>query len=252
MDPQQEKTKARSKNYSQEEINTLVDLVQENKFRLFGSFSESLTFEEKASHWDHIASDLTSQYGVHRSRDDVTKKWSNLLCKHKPLIADKIKSISKTGGGPADAELTPLAEKIHNIRGTETFEGISCGIDVSPESQSSQLSDQMLISPSVPFDGELPAVSRKIQHPQLVTSIEIDDTKRILIAKEDEKLVLLREIKENLVSIGNVVQLLPEMVQNQTTIINLLAQQSFPFVAPTRFPTNFPLVMYHNPQSLII
>ena len=243
MDSQQEKTKARSKNYSQEEINTLVDLVHENKSRLFGSSSASLTFEEKASLWNQIASGLTTQHGVHRSRDDVTKKWSNLLCKHKPLIADKIKSIRKTGGGPADAELTPLEEKIHSIRGTETFEGISCGIDVSAEPQSSQLSaDQMLISPSVPFDGEVPAaaVSRKRKHPQLVTSIDIDDTKRILIAKEDEKLELLREIKENLLSIGNVLQSLPEMVQNQTTIINLLAQQSFPFVAPSRFPTNFP------------
>ena len=106
---------------------------------MFGSFSASLTFEEKASSWDQIASDLTSQHGVHRSRDDVTKKWSNLLCKHKPLIADKIKSIRKTGSGPADAELTPLEEKIYSIMGTETFEGIVCGIYVSAEPQSSQL-----------------------------------------------------------------------------------------------------------------
>ncbi|KAI6657817.1 hypothetical protein LOD99_559 [Oopsacas minuta] len=98
----------------------------------------------------------------------------------------------------------------------------------------------MPISPSFPFDGKVPlAGSRKRQHSQLVTSIN-DDTKRILIAKEDEKLVLLREIKENLVSIGNVLQLLPEMVQYQTTIINLLAQQSFPFVPPNRYPTNLP------------
>ena len=106
----------------------------------------------------------------------------------------------------------------------------------------------MPTSPSVPFDG---AVSRKRKHPQLVTSIEIDDTKRILIAKEDAKLVLLREIKENLASIGNVLQLLPEMVQNQATIINLLAQRSLPFIAPSRFPTNFPLVMYHNPHRTL-
>ncbi|KAI6658355.1 hypothetical protein LOD99_11070 [Oopsacas minuta] len=97
----------------------------------------------------------------------------------------------------------------------------------------------MPISPSFPFDGKVPAVSRRRQHSQLATSID-DDTKRILIVKEDERLKLLREIKENLLSIGNVLQLLPEMVQNQTAIINLLAQQSFPFVAPSRFPTNFP------------
>ena len=97
MNSQQEKTKARSKNYSQGEIYTLVDLVEENKSKLFGSLSASLTFEEKSSLWDQIANDLSSQHGVHRSRDDVTKKWSNLLCKHKPLIADKIKSVRKLG-----------------------------------------------------------------------------------------------------------------------------------------------------------
>ena len=86
MDHQQEKTKARSKNYSQEEINTLVDLMQENKSRLFGSLSASLKYEEKSSIWDQIANDLTTQHDVHRSRDDVTKKWSNLLCKHRPLL----------------------------------------------------------------------------------------------------------------------------------------------------------------------
>ena len=85
----------------------------------------------------------------------------------------------------------------------------------------------MRISPSYSFDGEVPAVSRKRKHLQLATSIGIDDTKHIFIAKEDEKLILLREIKEKLVDIGKVFQLLPDMVQNQATTINLLAKQSF-------------------------
>ena len=110
----------------------------------------------------------------------------------------------------------------------------------------------MLINPSVQFDGEVPAVSRKRKHPQLVTSIEIDDTKRILIAKEDGKLVLLREITVNLVSIGNVLQLLPEMFQNQATIINLLHNNRFHSLLQADFQRISPLVMYHNPQSLII
>ena len=98
--------------------------MQENKSRLFGSLSASLTYEEKSSIRDQIANDLTTQHGVHRSRDDVTKKWSNLLWKDKPLIADQIKSVRKTGGGPAEAELTHLEEKIHCIRGKENHRGI--------------------------------------------------------------------------------------------------------------------------------
>ena len=44
MNPQHEKTKARSKNYSDDDIYALVDLVEENKSKLFGSLNASLIF----------------------------------------------------------------------------------------------------------------------------------------------------------------------------------------------------------------
>ena len=81
-----------------------------------------------------------------------------------------------------------------------------------------------------------------------MATIDIDETKRTLLTKEDEKLVLLREIKGNLESIGNVLQLLPEMVHSQQTIINLLIQQSVPsaFRADSRRVSPL-LPIYHNP-----
>ena len=77
---------------------------------MFGSLSASFTFEEKNKVWDDLASRLSALHGTVRNKDDVIKKWSNLLSKHKPLIADKIASRNKTGGGPPGSALTPLED----------------------------------------------------------------------------------------------------------------------------------------------
>ena len=118
-------SKTRSKNFSIQENNTLVDQILENKAKLFGALSSSLTFDEKSAIWESIATTISREHGNIRSKDDVFKKWSNILVKNKPIISDKLASARKTGGGPAEAELTEFELKIKVIKGVETFEGIS-------------------------------------------------------------------------------------------------------------------------------
>ena len=133
----------------------LVDLILEKKSQLFGSLSASFNFEEKNTVWDEVASGLSTLHGTSRNRDDVVKKWSN-LSKHKPLIADKIASMKKTGGGPPGSELTPLEEKIQSIKGKQLFEGIASGVDITNKPTHSQVSydsDQMVTSSGVFFGG---------------------------------------------------------------------------------------------------
>ena len=144
-----EKSKPRSKNISPKEMNTFVDLIQENRSKLFSNLSASFTFEEKKTVWDDVASRLSALHGTSRNREDILKKWSNLLSKHKPLIVDKIASMKKTGGGPPGSELTPLEEKIQCIKGKQVFEGIASGADMTTEpthlqGQVSCDSDQMV------------------------------------------------------------------------------------------------------------
>ena len=103
----------------------------ENKAQLFGALSSSLTFDEKSAIWESIATTISREHGNIRSKDDVFKKWSNILVKNKPIISDKLASARKTGGGPAEAGLTEFQLKIKAIKGRETFEGISSGIDLS-------------------------------------------------------------------------------------------------------------------------
>ena len=65
--------KTRFKNFSADEISTLVDLVQENKSKLFGSLSSSLTYEEKNNVWKEIVEAITQAHGNLRSKEDVAK-----------------------------------------------------------------------------------------------------------------------------------------------------------------------------------
>ena len=50
--------KTRAKNYTTDEILLLVDLVFENKAQHFGSFSSSLSYDEKNHVWDNIAKEI--------------------------------------------------------------------------------------------------------------------------------------------------------------------------------------------------
>ena len=133
--------KSRAKNFSAEEIALLVDLVQENKPSLFGALSPSLTSEEKVNIWEDIAQKLSQANGTVRTKDDVSKKWSNILAKHKPIISDKLSSIRKTGGGSPEGNLSEMELKIKSIKGKELFEGVASGIDLSLLSPISPLSE---------------------------------------------------------------------------------------------------------------
>ena len=235
----EEKSKPRAKNYSSEEIICLVDLVQEKKSQLFGSLSASFTFEEKNKVWDDLASRLSALHGTVRNRDDVIKKWSNLLSKNKPLIADKIPSRNKTGGGPPGSALTPLEDKIKSIKGKQIFEGIASGVDITIEPTHSQVSfdsDQMVMSPLLSTDDEqpiltgLPSRKRKFSYPlsDATRDMQLTDTKQILLEKEEEKLAVVKRIESSLERIeshmkriGDMLQILPEIVANQKVITAL-------------------------------
>ena len=60
--------KTRAKNFSKDEITTLVDLVLENKSKLFGAFSSKLTLNDKEKLWEDIARSISRGHGTIRAR----------------------------------------------------------------------------------------------------------------------------------------------------------------------------------------
>ena len=79
--------------------------------------------------------------------------------------------------------MTDLEEKIHSIQEREISEGIPCQIDTSIEPQSSQVSDQMVVSPTFSGDDGVPFKRKNIYSPH---SEDINITKRTLLERRSE------------------------------------------------------------------
>ncbi|KAI6650801.1 Myb-related transcription factor, partner of profilin-like [Oopsacas minuta] len=167
-----EKSKTRSKNVIQEEVMSLVDLIHDQKSKLFGALTSTLTFDDKNKIWEEISGRLFELDGNVRTRDDVTKKWK------------------KTEGDPADADLNEIEAKNSSIKGKEAFEGFEPGIDLSLESQcANDETERMLISPvpsedieQIKFFQQAPRKRHRLEND------ELESTKRAILEKEDKKL----------------------------------------------------------------
>ena len=147
-----EKSKTRSKNFTREEIMSRVDLIHDQKSKLFGSLTSTLTNDDESRIREEISGRLSELHGNVRTRDDIMKKWYNTLTKHKPRIGDKLASAGKTGGGPAEADLNEIEAKISSIKGKEAFEGIQSGVDHSLESQCADNETERMVMTPVPFE----------------------------------------------------------------------------------------------------
>ena len=66
--------KIRANNFCPGKCALLVDLVQENKQKLFGALSSSLISDEKNIIWGDIAQELSEAYGTEGTKDDAAKK----------------------------------------------------------------------------------------------------------------------------------------------------------------------------------
>ncbi|KAI6656034.1 hypothetical protein LOD99_1768 [Oopsacas minuta] len=255
-----EKSKSLSKNFTQEEIMSLVDLIHDQKSKLFGALTSTLTFDDKNKIWEEISGRLSELHGNVRTRDDVMKKWYNILTKHKPRIVDKLASARKTGGGPADADLDEIEAKISSIKGKEAFEGIESGIDLSLESQcANDETERMLISPvpsedieQIKFFQQAPRKRHRLEND------ELESTKRAILEKEDKKLEILTNIDSKLDRLESkfdrVIQILQHTAADQSKTLSLLMAQTMPPLPhfqtlPPSFPTSNLSSLPHYFQS---
>ena len=246
-------TKTHSKNFSSDEIAMIVDLVHENKSKLFGSLSSSLSYDDKNHVWETIAREISEAHGTFRNKGDVTKKWSNVLAKHKPIICDKIYSARRTGGGCPTAELTELETMLKSIKEKELFDGVHGGIDVSSPSPISPLSDcDMSIA-----EDTRPTRKRSLSDEGNLTNATL---KKALLESEQEKITLLRGIDDK---IDKMLDLLGQIVSNNKLQSSTIQQQQqvhpphlhgyystptamFPPVASQSFPPRF---MQQHPSN---
>ena len=230
-------TKTRAKNFSNEEISTLVDLVMENKPKLFGSFSATSTFDEKNAIWEQIASTISQEHQTIRTKDDVFKKWTNILVKYKPIISDKLSSAKRTGGGPAEAGLTELELKLKSIKGKETCEGISTGLDLSMVTNSPLSEVDMIISPVAPLQTASQSGSEfdlEIKHPRkrkFSNDLVTGSVKERILGNKIQKIEILHSIDSKLGNLTEsitssnkrIVDRMDLLISNQNKFISLMS-----------------------------
>ena len=235
----------RSKNFSQDEIITLVDLLEINKSTLFGALRANITMDAKNEAWKEIAVELSELHGHARSRDEVSKKWYNILSKHKPRIADKLASAKRTGGGAAEAALNALELKIIRIKGREYFEEIESGIDLSLSSSETVDENALIVSP-VPSQSSqqkcFPMKRRVCED-----NSYYEEVKKKLVGNEEEKKGLLISIDLKLEDFDSkqerIISLLERIASNQSKLISLVAPQPAPSHNPP--PAILPTSTFH-------
>lgn len=108
-----ENKKRRGLNFTNDELEALVQAVEERKCILFGKFSPNLTSRVKGNKWQEVSDAVSAVCGVLRTVDGVKKKWSTVASDAKTRGTLKKRDQAKTGAGmPEVKPLTVLEEKI--------------------------------------------------------------------------------------------------------------------------------------------
>ena len=122
----------RSANFSNREIETLVDEVVKAREILTSKHNDAATNQRKDRAWDKIRTAVNAVGSVEiRSVGDLRIKWRKLHSSVKNKGAKLNNEARRTGGGSAPAELTAVELKILSFIPEELIVGIPGAIDSS-------------------------------------------------------------------------------------------------------------------------
>ncbi|XP_033759085.1 myb/SANT-like DNA-binding domain-containing protein 4 [Pecten maximus] len=117
--------RARKPNFTQPELEILVDEVSKNRNILMGKFSDTVTNEKKKKIWGHITVKINSSSHSSREVDDVKKKWQDWSSIVKGKASKLQRERKKTGGGEqTEPSLSALEEKVLSVIGVTAVEGL--------------------------------------------------------------------------------------------------------------------------------
>lgn len=126
------KKRKRATNYTDREIDVLVNAVVSNRELLFNKFNDQITNQRKQRKWESIAAEVNSvNTGPARAVGELRIKWRKLASECKMKAARRISETRRTGGGPPPPELTSTEEKVVSCLAEELIDGIPDGLDSS-------------------------------------------------------------------------------------------------------------------------
>ena len=119
--------KRRSCNFTLEELNILVQLVEVNKVLLLSGDTKAGVNQRKKEKWEEIGSGITAACHVaNRNGHDTKLRWQQLCTKGRA----EMDAIQKTCGGSPPPPLSALSADVWDIIRTPASEGLT-GVDSS-------------------------------------------------------------------------------------------------------------------------
>uniref|UniRef100_A0A8W8LPF5 Myb/SANT-like DNA-binding domain-containing protein n=1 Tax=Magallana gigas TaxID=29159 RepID=A0A8W8LPF5_MAGGI len=213
-----DKIAKRKPNWSNEEIEVLVQGVTDNIRLIKGKFTPSITNEAKNRCWVEITSQVNAVNCSNFEREvcDVKKKWQDLSSQIKKREAEKRRGLHATGGGPGVLIVGTISKS--------SLEGVSGGVDTSAPSQSLIMEKELSyvfeaspasttqMKPSIPES----ACSEDVQQEeQFETGDESHNLRREFLDGEGEKNKTAEDYRKKKIS------LLEKIVQQQSELIEI-------------------------------
>ncbi|KAK0133966.1 Myb/SANT-like DNA-binding domain-containing protein 4 [Merluccius polli] len=126
----------RSKNFSRQELEVLVEEIITKKKLLLGRFDNiTVTAENKKRGWAKVAQTV-SAVGFARDGPAVKKKWADIKSIVKKKAAERSRELKRTGGGKSSIQLDALEEKILGAIGETLVGGVEGGVDTGHDDDS--------------------------------------------------------------------------------------------------------------------
>ncbi|XP_063072725.1 nuclear apoptosis-inducing factor 1-like [Engraulis encrasicolus] len=116
--------KTKKRNFTDCEVEVLIDEVTDRRQTLFGGQSSGVTNSKKAYEWQHVTDAVNAVASQGRTMAEIKKKWSDMKVEAKKSISAHRQSVTATGGGEAGPELSEQDAKIAGVIGEKLLSGV--------------------------------------------------------------------------------------------------------------------------------
>ena len=125
----------RSKNFSKQELELLVEEVVSRRKILMGKLDNVVTADNKKRAWAKVAQSVSAVGETERDAIAIKKKWEDVKSLVKKKAAERARETRKTGGGTSSpVKLDTLEEKILDMIGESLVGGVQGGVDTGDHS----------------------------------------------------------------------------------------------------------------------
>ncbi len=117
--------RSKKRNFTNTELEVLVDEVESNQQILFSSLTAGgITNKRKNAAWEKVTDAVNSVGSEERTVPEIKQKWFDNKVLAKKCITAHRREMSVTGGGQTTMELSPLDNRIASIIGDTALSGI--------------------------------------------------------------------------------------------------------------------------------